>query len=707
MQTETLTENRPSLDSPVRYLKGVGPKRSEVLARLGLNKLGDLFYLFPRRYEDRSVFKGVADLEEGERVCVRGVVTSRAFIRRNGGVSIFKVVLDVEGRPFFGTWFNQPYLSKIFSPKTKVIFYGKVEKEGKFFKMLHPEYEIVGDDPATYEAIHSARIVPIYPLTQDVSQKGLRQLLFGSTKNYLNLIQEFLPEASRQKLGLLDLAPSFWQIHFPASFEDLQKAYRRLVFNEFLMMQLAIQIKKRQLQNTSLVTSNKERGRAQLEKFINSLSFKLTQGQKKAIDEIVADIEKNKVSSRLLQGDVGSGKTVVAMAAIVFIAASDFQSALMAPTEVLAQQHYFTLLQLLEPLGISVGYLSQSVSSAQKQATLLALAQGKIQVIVGTHALIQSEVQFKNLGLAVIDEQHKFGVIQRASLKGKSDKIPHFLLMSATPIPQTLMMTLYGELNVSTINELPKDRIPIRTYWVSDSRRQEIYDFLESLLARGQQGYVICPAIDQTITGAISTIKDVTTTHEELKKIFARQKIGLLHGQMKSADKQKIMKEFRDKKIDILVSTVVIEVGVDVPNATVMIVENAEKFGLSQLHQLRGRVGRGSMESFCFVFSNSANEETILRLEAFTQTTSGFEIAQKDLEIRGAGDIVGAKQHGIPELRIGDLTKDIEILYLAGNYATEIISKDPEFKSPDHRLLKKAVYERFGLSNDKKITSVI
>jgi len=556
--------------------------------------------------------------------------------------------------------------------------------------MIHPEYEIL-DENGEKEIIHSGRIVPIYPLTEDLSQKSIRHLIFSGVRQHSDLIKDFLPQQ--------DLTSSFKEIHFPKNFDAQKKAYERLVFNEFFLMQLLVQMKKAEFQkeNTRILHG---KGEERLELFLKSLEYSLTEGQSQALGDIIGDMKKGRPMNRLIQGEVGSGKTVIAAAAILFTAANGFQGALMAPTEVLAQQHYFYLTRVLEPLGLRCGYLAQGLSPSDREKTLSEMLQGTLDVVVGTHALIEKEARFKKLGLAVVDEQHKFGVFQRGALKEKAETPPHFLVMTATPIPRTLALTLYGDLDISAIRELPKGRKPITTSWVSENKRGAIYRFLDEKLGVGGQAYVVCPLIGSEKT---VSAKSVIAAYKELTQIFAHRRVGILHGRMKGEEKKKIMNAFKNRELDLLISTTVIEVGVDVPNANVMIVENADKFGLAQLHQLRGRVGRGPEESFCILFSNTDNPESAERLSAFEKMESGFDVAEKDLALRGAGDIVGEKQHGIPELRIGDLVRDIAILEKARKEAVALVEKDPKLERPEHRVLKRALRERFKLLDEKRV----
>ncbi|MBI4353512.1 MAG: ATP-dependent DNA helicase RecG [Candidatus Omnitrophica bacterium] len=696
-----------TLRTPLRYLKGVGPERYRVLMKLGLYVLADAFYFFPRRYEDRAPIKTVSELGDGEKQCVEGVVAGLGLIRIRNGRSIFRVVLSDGKGVLFALWFNQPYLAKVFMPKSRVIFYGKAERQGRHLQMVHPEYEMVPEGEGPKERIHSGRIAPIYPLTQELHQKSIRQLLFHIVREQSFLLADFLPAGLRKRQGLADTLFAFREIHFPGDFSRLERAYERLVFDEFFLMQTAVQMKKKEMETRNEALSHKG-GKEEIGRWIGGLEFSLTAGQRQAIQDILSDMKRDRPMNRLVQGDVGSGKTVVAAAALFFTAANSFQGALMAPTEVLAQQHYFNLCELLEPFGITCGYLAQSLSEDKREEALQGIAEGRIQVVVGTHALIQERVRFARLGLAVVDEQHKFGVFQRANLKEKMAGSAHFLLLTATPIPRTLAMTLYGDLDISTIAERPKDRRPVRTFWVGEDRRTEVYALLDKLLAEGRQAYVLCPLVQaqsaerkaQSVE-AEASLKSVAAVHRELSEIFAHRKVGILHGRMKADEKKKVMQDFKERRIELLVSTVVIEVGIDVPNAVMMIVENAERFGLAQLHQLRGRVGRGSEESFCVLFSESSSPETVERLSAFEETESGFEIAEKDLGLRGGGDILGERQHGLPKLRIGDLVKDMAILERAKDEAKRVVGEDPKLGRPEHRLLKRALVERFQVSSEK------
>lgn len=685
-------------DTSVQYLKGVGPERSKLLARLGIGTVGDLFYFFPRRYENRSPVKRPGDLLFLEKECVEAPILSARVVRTRGGPAFFRVVLKDESGELGANWFNMPYLSRALVAGARLRLYGKAEKKGRRAEMIHPEYELVGEG----SSVHSGRIVPVYPLTEDLGQKGLRQLMHRATSDLLRLIRDPLPYALRRRLGLVDRVFALRQIHFPDSTRDLQAAYRRLVFDEFFSMQLFVQLKKAEIQKENPEITHAG-GDAHVRELVRSLGFDLTAGQRSAIQAVLSDMKRGRPMNRLLQGDVGSGKTVIAAAGLVFTASNGFQGALMAPTEVLAQQHYYTVSRLLEPLGVSCAYLAQNLTPEEKKSVHQGVENGSTKVVIGTHALIQSGLRFKKLGLAVIDEQHKFGVLQRAALRSKgADVPPHVLLMTATPIPRTLAMTLYGDLDITSITEMPKGRKTVKTLWVGENKRADVYRMIGELVGQGRQAYVICPLIEE---GDGASLKSVSAAHAELSKVFSGHRVGLLHGRMKGDAKKKVMQDFKRGELQILVSTVVIEVGVDVPNATVMVIENAEKFGLAQLHQLRGRVGRGDEESACILFSEAAGEEAAERLAAFESTASGFQIAEKDLRLRGGGDIAGRRQHGLPDLKIGHFVKDRGLLEIARSEADRAVGKDPDLKTASSAPFRRILDERYGRRSGEEAVS--
>ena len=642
----------------------MGPEREKLLGRLGLGTVLDALYYFPRRYEDRRPVKRIGELNFADKECVTGTVRTRGVVRTRGGQTLLRAAIGDGPNVLFASWFNQPYLSRVILPQSRIVLYGRAERQGRRIEMVHPEYELGGEENAV--SLHSGRIVQIYPLTEELTQKGMRKLLHRVITDEAAGLKETLPYQMRKRLELPAIAWAVRQIHFPGEWDDYRRAYRRLVFDEFFRMQLAIRRRRRELSATDRSLAH-DGGEEVARRVTGLLGFEFTEGQRRALDDTLADMKSGRRMNRLIQGDVGSGKTAVAAVALAFTAANGFQGALMAPTEVLAQQHYLYLSGLLEPLGIRCGYFGQGFSPDERRAMLLKLAEGWIQVAVGTHALIQPDVRFQKLGLAVCDEQHKFGVIQRGALAAKG--AAHTLLMTATPIPRTLALTLYGELDISSVREMPKGRSPVRTFWMGQERRAEVYGWLEGELAGGRQAFVICPLINEK-----EGLKGAVATHRELESLFRHRKVDLLHGRLSASEKKKLMQRFKDGAFEILVSTVVVEVGVDVPNASFLIIENAERFGLAQLHQLRGRVGRGTAESVCVLFSDSASEETGERLRAFESTANGFEIAEADFGQRGAGDVLGMRQHGWVPLKIGDIVKDSGLMELAREEAARCVS---------------------------------
>lgn len=686
------------LETPVRYFKGVGPKRGEDLARLGLRTVEDVLYYLPSRYEDRSKFTRIRDLKIGEPQAVKGEIISVSTRLAKSGIPMFQIAITDRTGFVHAVWFRQPYLKDYFRKGQQVVLYGKVELYDKV-QIVNPEYEILKEGTAV--SVHMGRIVPVYPLTSQLTQKYLRNLSFLAVSKYARLLTEKLPTYIIAREKLVDIRFAIYNIHFPTVFDHLEKAYKRIVFEEFFMLQLALAIKKSHLLAREDGLGHVVAGDL-VESFRKALPFELTGGQKKAIADIERDMSSKKPMNRLLEGDVGSGKTIVAAHALVLTVQNGFQGVIMAPTEVLARQHFIALSELLLPLGINVTLLIGAMDQKTKSAIYDEIKEGKANIIVGTHAIIQEAVEFKKLGLAVADEQHKFGVTQRSILKEKGYS-PHILVMTATPIPRTLALTVYGDLDVSVIRELPKGRKAIVTYWVEEEKREKAFGFIREELAKLRQAYVICPLIEKTegpdpVTGRLRAARGnaAQETFKHLKdEVFPDYTVGLLHGKMNSKEKEKVMRDFKKGKINVLVSTVVIEVGIDVPNATVMLVENADLFGLSQLHQLRGRVGRGEHESYCILLANPKNEEAHRRLKAIEETLDGFQIAERDLDIRGPGEFFGTKQHGLPEMRFGNILKDFGIMESARREAFALVARDPDMREEHHRLIKESFLERF------------
>ncbi len=675
------------LNTSVQYIKGVGPARFELLNNLGVRTVHDLLYYFPRRYEDRRNLLPIARLKEGEFATVKARVFKAGLRRSRRGLAIFQAGLSDASGILNVVWFNQPYLKRYFKEGQNVILYGKVERYGQL-QMHNQEYEFVTEED---DSINVGRIVPIYPLTARLGQRYLRTIITRAIDNCDSLIRDILPDALTQKLKLMPLTAAIKQIHFPQDFNNRQEAYHRLVFDEFFLLQLALGLKKRrQLQPQTAIVHQKQ-GRL-TELLLKVLPFELTLSQRKVIKEIENDMASRKTMNRLLQGDVGSGKTVVAAYAIALSAQSGFQSVLMAPTEILAEQHYLSLSRMLSVLGINPGLLIGSMSPKAKEDTLEDIRCGTVNLVIGTHALIEQGVEFKNLGLVVIDEQHKFGVVQRSILTKKAQN-PDYLVITATPIPRTLALTVYGDLDISTIKELPQGRKGITSLWIKQQAIGEAYKFIREEVARGRQGYIVYPLIEHN---PVSDVKAAEEMYQKLQREeFSDLRLGLIHGRMKGKQKENIMKDFRNHKIDILVATTVIEVGIDVANASVMMIEHAERFGLSQLHQLRGRIGRGEHHSYCLLSGEPANEKARQRFEAMLASSDGFQIAQQDLEIRGPGQFFGHQQHGLPELKIGNIIRDMELMQLAREEAFGLISQDPGLKNKQHLILQKELKQRF------------
>ena len=671
--------NRPSsvLATAVQYVPGVGPHRAELLGRLGIATLEDLWWHLPRRHEDRSRFLPIAKLVAEQAQTVKGRIQAVGARRSRRGLAIVEIAGDDGSAVLRALWFNQPYLRRRFRVGAEVILYGKVE-DARPRQMVMPEFELVeaGQD----DSLHLGRLVPIYPLVQAWTQRPFRAIVHHALERFVPQVVDPLPTALRAKHRLLDLRAALRASHFPKTVEMIARARRRLVFDEFLLLQLALALRRRQVDEERKPMRYAREGRL-IAAFRERLPFALTAAQQRVIREILADLERSRPMHRLLHGDVGSGKTVVAAWAALVAVQSGYQVAFMAPTEILAEQHVRTLRAWLEPLGVRLAVLSGGRPAAARRATLAAIAAGEADVIVGTHALIQRGVVFAHLGLAVIDEQHKFGVVQRAALRQKG-YAPDVLVMTATPIPRTLAMAVYGDLDISTLDELPPGRRPVRTVWVGESQRSEVYARVRDALRAGTQAYVVYPLIDSS---SATDLKTATEMAKHLQvDIFPEFAVGLLHGRMASAEKDEVMRGFREGRIQLLVSTIVIEVGIDVSNATLMLVEHAERFGLAQLHQLRGRIGRGGQESTCIVLSDGGAEARA-RLEALVSTTNGFTLAERDLELRGPGELFGTRQHGLPPLQVGNLLTDGAVLQEAKAAAAALVAADPHLARPELR----------------------
>lgn len=671
-------------DVDVMYVKGVGPKISLLLNKLGIFTANDLLYFYPRKHLDYATRTKVSELKPGEEVTIWGTIKSvNAFSSaRKPNLTILNIdVYDGTG-VVSASWFYgkcNKYLIDRYKaqyPKgANIILSGVVKLDNYSGKMMvdKPQAEVLSGDFEDSSSLNVGRIVPVYSSTENLNIKFLRKAIFNAIDTYLPLVDDILPEYIIQKFDFMDKRTAIKQIHFPDSMEYLEKARKRLIFDELFLIQLKMALLRKQyrINNEGLILNIKEDGL--VKRFVSQLPFTLTNAQESAFREIMIDLQKPEPMQRLLQGDVGSGKTVVAAMSLLSAVENGYQAAIMAPTEILAEQHYKNFVNWLTPLGISIGLFVGKHGVKIRRELQQNLKNGMINIAVGTHALIQENIEFNNLGLVVIDEQHRFGVKQRNELKNKG-KSPELLTMTATPIPRTLSLTLHGDLDITVIDEMPPGRKPVKTALVTPSERKKAYSLIRKEVEKGHQAYIVFPLIDESET---LSAKAATKEAERLQEtVFSDLKIGLVHGKLSATDKDKIMEDFRAGKYHILVSTTVIEVGVDVPNSTVMIIENSERFGLSQLHQLRGRVGRGAEQAYCVLVTESKNQSTKERLNVMTQTNNGFIIAEKDLEIRGPGEFMGTKQSGIPDLILADIVRDAEVLELARNTAFDLVKND-------------------------------
>jgi ATP-dependent DNA helicase RecG len=687
VSTDIYEQKLKKLSQPVQYLYGVGQKRASLLKRLGVETVEDLLMLFPRRHEDRTRIKPIAQLTLGEKECALVTVTGHARTEKRRGIAITKVpVADHTGSAFL-VWFNQPFREAQVFPNMKLFVYGKVQRFMHSLCIVMPEVEpAVGDS-----WLQVGRIVPIYPLTGGLTQNFLRRLIYNTLEAFSGMIEETLPQDLLRAHQMMPLREAFKQIHFPDDMHKLQQARRRVVFEEFLLMQLALALRERGFKKKQGIAFKTDL--PQIAEFIASFPFELTASQKRAIEEIHRDMASPQPMNRLLHGEVGSGKTVVAATALYTAVLNGYQGAFMAPTEVLAEQHYRVLLELFQPFNVDVTLLIGSLSQREKRRARRRIEIGDASIIVGTHALIQEDVVFNRLGLAVVDEQHKFGVMQRANLIRKGT-CPDVLIMTATPIPRTLALTVYGDLDVSVLRELPPGRKPVITRWVRKERRHLAYRFVQQELEKGRQAYVVCPLIEES--EKLEDVDAVVKHAEWLQhEVFPDFKVGVLHGRLPSHEKDAVMEAFRRGEIHVLTTTTVIEVGVDVPNATVIVIEDAHRFGLAQLHQLRGRVGRSTYQSYCFLVGSPSSEDARRRLEVMVRTNDGFEIAEEDLRLRGPGEFYGTRQHGLPDLRIADIIHDVDLLILARRVARSIVEEDPTLRSPKYAALRQKVLKLF------------
>lgn len=700
VNTSSSRYRRIDLQNPIQYLKGIGPVKGKALTAMGIRNMEDLLYHIPRRYLDRSTITPINRLEANSQATVMGKV--EAYGIRRGRKAQFQVILKDQSGYLNLIWFSGiRYVKNSFKEGDTVIASGEV----RYFyglQMPHPEFEIisgaVNPDPEKGERlIHTGRVIPLYPSTSELKSlyldsRGFRRSISYLLENLLPRIKETLPPRVLDELDLPALDWSLKNIHFPDSLEEAKKARKRLAFEELFYLELLLALRKKRSEQKEEGIVFQKPGKL-VKRFIQSLPFELTTSQRKVLNEIYQDISSGKAMQRLLQGDVGSGKTIVALITMLLAVENGYQTALMVPTEVLAEQHYLGLSFFLETLKLEPFLLTSSVRTREKRNILEKIASGEGKIIIGTHSLIQKEVKFNRLGLAVIDEQHRFGVLQRQSLKLKG-KSPHLLVMTATPIPRTLALTVYGDLDVSVIDQMPPGRKRIETRLLDEDSSEKGYLFLEEELKKGRQAYIVYPLIEESEK---ADLKAATEGYQLLQeKIFPHKKLALLHGRIKREQREKIMRDFRSKKFDILVCTTVIEVGLDVPNATVMLIEHGERFGLSQLHQLRGRIGRGEEQSYCILkFSSNISGEAKKRLRTLSSTTDGFEISEADLKLRGPGEFFGTRQHGLPDFKIADLTQDLGLLYKARDWAFRIVREDQNLSSRDNLGLRSKFIRRY------------
>ncbi len=672
------------LDKDVKYIKGVGPNRVQLLNKLGIFTLRDLITYYPRTYEDRSKPKAIAECVNGEEVLIEGIACGRVAEVRLKGKTMQRLLVRDETGSCTITWFNQSYLKNKFEAGEKYKFYGKITNNFGKITMTSPVFD------EKQKNFNTGKIIPLYPLTYQLSQNVLRKIMEAGLVEVEGKLQETLPMHMLEEYGLEEINEAARQIHFPKELKDFERARKRLVFEELLSTQLALITLKNSYQSEGEgIQFDKN---VKMSEVIHQLPFQLTKAQLRVLEEIDSNMEAKTSMNRLLQGDVGSGKTVVAMCAAYKAVKCGYQAAIMAPTAILATQHLENFQKMLEELNIKCELLISGISKKKKEQLLERLAKGEIDILIGTHAIIEENVVFKNLGLVVTDEQHRFGVKQRTKIAEKGEN-PDVLVMTATPIPRTLALILYGDLDISIIDELPPNRKKIETFAVNKKMTERVNGFIEQQIKEGRQAYIVCPLVEEDEESDLKSVEKLYETYQ--KEIFPQYRVDYIHGKMRPKQKDEIMERFKLGEIDILISTTVIEVGVDVPNSNIMVVENAERFGLAQLHQLRGRVGRGDYQSYCVLKYEGRSETLKERMKVMCSTNDGFIISEKDLELRGSGDFFGTVQHGLPEFKIANLFEDMPILKSVQGIATQILKDDPKLEKEENVLLKNLIKDKF------------
>ncbi|MBQ3414241.1 MAG: ATP-dependent DNA helicase RecG [Clostridia bacterium] len=672
------------LNTDVKFIKGVGPNRVKLLNTLGIYTLNDLITYFPRTYEDRSKPKNICECINGEEALIEAYVVGRVQEIRLKGKTMYKLVIRDETGSATATWFNQSYLKSKFRTGEKYKFYGKINNSFGKISINSPVFE------EAEKSSNTGKIIPIYPLTYKLTQNTIRKIIENGLEKINGNLEETLPKYIIDEYKLLEINDAISKIHFPSDFEDFKKARKRLVFEELLSMQIALlELKNNYMEETKGIQFDKN---VHISECINKLPFNLTKAQLRVLEEIDNDMESEKSMNRLLQGDVGSGKTVIAMISAYKCVRSGYQAAIMAPTAILAAQHLESFTSLFDDLGIKCELLTSALTKKKKLELLERLENGKIDILIGTHAMLEENVVFKNLGLVVTDEQHRFGVKQRTTIAEKGQN-PDVLVMSATPIPRTLALILYGDLDISIIDELPPNRKSIETFAVTKQMEERVNTFVKKQIDMGRQAYIVCPLVEENEEMDLKSVKEI---YEKYKtEVFSEYRVEFIHGKMKNKEKDEIMEKFKNGEIDLLISTTVIEVGVNVPNASIMVVEDAERFGLAQLHQLRGRVGRGEYQSYCILKYKGNGDTVRQRMKVMCDTNDGFVISEKDLELRGSGDFFGTEQHGLPAFKIANLFEDIEVLKQVQSVAIKIISKDPKLEKEENKELQNLIKDKF------------
>ncbi|WP_066502967.1 ATP-dependent DNA helicase RecG [Abyssisolibacter fermentans] len=679
-----------SLCNSIQYVKGVGPKRAEKLKKLGINTYYDALYYFPRGYEDKSEKIKIVQGQDGKRQTFELWVAGKAAMSRpNRKLTILKMQVRDETATAQIVWFNQAYMKDKFKIGQKIIVTGKIKRVYNRIEIHNPVIE------SDNKFKNISKITPIYPLTKGIKNNDIIRIVDNVITDTVDTIQDTLPNSLMIQNDLIDLKTALKDIHFPQNMDSYAKARRRLVFEEFFMFQLGLMSIRKKINNNEGIKFNKS---PKIYDLIDTFPFKLTNAQDKVLSEILSDMNSNKTMNRLIQGDVGSGKTIIAILAMYHAVCSGYQAVMMAPTEILAKQHYESVNNILKPFGIRCDLLVGSMTQKNKEVVKEKIKNSQVNILIGTHALIQDSVIFDKLGIVITDEQHRFGVRQRVSLANKGYN-PDVMVMTATPIPRTLALILYGDLDISVIDELPPGRKPVKTYPVGNNMSNRVYNFVKEQIKEGRQAYIVCPLIEES--EALDTLKSAQVMYDELiDSYFSDIEVALIHGKMKNTDKEYVMEKFKNGDIDVLISTTVIEVGINVPNANIMVIENAERFGLAQLHQLRGRVGRGSEQAYCILINRGNNKISVKRMHIMKETNDGFIISQKDLELRGPGDILGIRQHGLPSFKIANVFTDIDILKEAQTAAKKIISNKELLSSQENNLLNNKIQKLFNDINE-------